>query len=120
MATTNRYSDTTTTLGSNGNVVTPTTATRNYVIVYVAPFFEPFDPLEHVGRGAAELAREIARFGKDLLWVRCRKAEANRSAMADARSRERRPPQRGFPPAHRRLQTYNGAMAARVFARRTA
>lgn len=59
--------------------------------------------------------KELSKLEKKL-----HREQTNRKAMLDAKSRGRRAPVSGCAPAHRNLQTYDDAMAARKAARRVA
>lgn len=61
-----------------------------------------------------ELEEDIARFGQEALLVKLRRKEANRKAMSDMKSRQRSVPVRGRAPVGARLQTYQGALHARM------
>lgn len=61
-----------------------------------------------------ELRESIERLGELAIVTKMRRREANRKAMSDARSRQRVSPARGRAPKGARLQTYEGAMFARM------
>lgn len=50
----------------------------------------------------------------EALLVKLRRKEANRKAMSDIKSRQRSVPVRGRAPVGARLQTYQGALHARM------
>lgn len=74
--------------------------------------------IQHGSKAERELQQQLYLFGYTATAVRLRREEANRKAMSDAKSRAQRVPDRGRSPTHRRLQTAENAMAARLSAGR--
>lgn len=73
-----------------------------------------------VSKSESKIRNGLFKEGREKLEARLGREEKSRKAMSDAASRGRRQPQKGAPPAHSRLQTYDDAMAARMAARRSA
>lgn len=67
-----------------------------------------------------ELDELLRKFELSALEVRLRRRDANKKAMLDAKSRQRRVPHVNAQKGAHRLQTYSDALASRQAARRTA
>lgn len=72
----------------------------------------------HISRNERRLLEALAQMDRSALVRKLARLEASRRAMSDAKSRHRRPPHVVGRDEHRRLPTYEDAMAARMAARR--
>lgn len=107
----------------NGGTRTHSVTVRAQRVVSNVVYFRdqwPYGYERHISRRERELAEGLAKFKGDIgkLEGRLRQEEATRKAAADAASRARKPHPSTRQGKHRRLQTYEAAMAARMASRR--
>lgn len=91
----------------------PNTASTAYITIYSTAVSNNVGH-RFQSRAERELEELLRRFKGTALETKLRRKEANRKAMSDVKSRQHRVPARGRAPMGARLQTYEGALFARM------